>query len=39
MKKIEYMAPEMEVLKIQAKTSLLVMSEGGAPDPNDPQDP
>ena len=39
MKKIVYMAPEMEVVKIKVQASLLAMSEGAAPDPNDPQDP
>ena len=37
MKKIEYMAPEMEIVKMKYQTNLLSMSEGTAPDPNDPQ--
>ena len=39
MKKNEYMAPEMEVVKVKFQTNLLTMSAGDGPDPNDPQDP
>ena len=39
MKKIEYQKPEMEIVKINTRNSLLVVSEGGGiekdPDPVD----
>ena len=39
MKKIEYKAPEMEVLEMKYQTTLLSMSNGGAggTDPDDPE--
>ena len=38
MDKKVYMAPEMETIDIEVR-SMLCMSEGNSPDPNDPQDP
>lgn len=35
MKKLEYVSPEMEVVKM-AVTKFLCGSDGNAPDPNDP---
>ena len=37
MKKIEYKAPEMEVIKLISNNALLSMSSGAAPDPNEPE--
>ena len=34
MKKIEYKAPEMEIVILKAQSALLAASEGQAPDPN-----
>jgi len=39
MDKKVYMTPDMEVIEVKAQSALLAMSEGAAPDPNDPQDP
>ena len=39
MDKKAYMTPDMEVIEVKAQSALLSMSEGLAPDPNDPQDP
>ena len=38
MEKKKYMTPEMEAIDIEVR-SMLCMSEGQAPDPNDPLDP